>query len=118
METDDSFAGPVNLGNPVEFEIAELAELIVEMTGSRSSIVSAPLPQDDPRQRRPDISLAKRTLGWHPVTDLREGLTRTVAYFDALLSASTHAVATLPSRRTVGHPLPEIRHRDLTPMSG
>jgi UDP-glucuronate decarboxylase len=77
--------GPVNLGNPGEFTIRELAEMIVEMTGSRSEIVLRPLPQDDPMQRRPDISRAKQDLGWEPTIALRDGLARTIAYFEDLL---------------------------------
>jgi UDP-glucuronate decarboxylase len=77
--------GPVNLGNPGEFTIRELAEMIVEMTGSPSEIVLRPLPQDDPMQRRPDISRAKQDLGWEPTIPLRDGLARTIAYFEDLL---------------------------------
>ncbi|UWQ48116.1 UDP-glucuronic acid decarboxylase family protein [Leisingera aquaemixtae] len=78
--------GPMNLGNPVEITIRELAERIVEMTGSQSEIVYRPLPQDDPMQRRPDISLAKRELDWAPSVALEEGLGKTISYFDGLLS--------------------------------
>jgi UDP-glucuronate decarboxylase len=85
MEAPDDVTGPVNLGNPGEFTIRELAEIIVEMTGSRSEIVSRPLPQDDPMQRRPDITRARQVLGWEPKVPLRDGLSRTIAYFDALL---------------------------------
>jgi len=85
MDSDASVTGPVNLGNPAEFTIAELARLVVEMTGSASRLVYRPLPQDDPKQRRPDISLARETLHWAPTIELREGLTRTIDYFDALL---------------------------------
>jgi UDP-glucuronate decarboxylase len=81
MATDDSFTGPVNLGNPGEFTMLELAEKIISKTGSRSRIVFKPLPEDDPKMRRPDISLAKRTLGWEPVVPLDEGLDSTIAYF-------------------------------------
>jgi UDP-glucuronate decarboxylase len=81
METDSTVTGPINLGNPGEFTVRELAELVVELTGSRSEIVHRPLPQDDPRQRKPDIDRAKRTLGWQPTIDLREGLVRTIEYF-------------------------------------
>jgi UDP-glucuronate decarboxylase len=86
MATPASFGGPVNLGNPVEFTIAELAELVLEITGSSARIVRHPLPQDDPKQRQPDISLARETLGWEPSVELRQGLERTVAYFERLLS--------------------------------
>ncbi|UWQ39569.1 SDR family oxidoreductase (plasmid) [Leisingera aquaemixtae] len=78
--------GPMNLGNPVEITIRELAERVVEMTGSQSEIVYRPLPQDDPMQRRPDISLAKRELDWAPSVALEEGLGKTISYFDGLLS--------------------------------
>ncbi|MDX9822600.1 MAG: SDR family oxidoreductase [Syntrophales bacterium] len=81
METPQDFAGPVNLGNPEEFTIRSLAETVIRMTGSRSRIASRPLPQDDPTQRRPDITLAKEKLGWKPKTPLEEGLAKTIAYF-------------------------------------
>lgn len=86
MDTDDAVTGPINLGNTGEFTIRELAELVIELTGSRSQIASRPLPQDDPRQRRPDIAKAEKTLGWQPKVPLREGLEKTIAYFEALLS--------------------------------
>jgi UDP-glucuronate decarboxylase len=73
--------GPINLGNPSECSVRELAELVIEMTGSGSQLVARPLPQDDPRQRQPSIELARRTLGWEPTTALRDGLARTIAYF-------------------------------------
>jgi UDP-glucuronate decarboxylase len=81
METPADFAGPVNLGNPEEFTIRSLAETVIRMTGSRSRIASRPLPQDDPTQRRPDITLAKEKLGWEPKMPLEEGLARAIAYF-------------------------------------
>ncbi|MEM7160793.1 MAG: SDR family NAD-dependent epimerase/dehydratase, partial [Myxococcota bacterium] len=84
----ETTTGPVNLGNPAEFTIAQLAELTLELTGSTSTIERRPLPQDDPTRRKPDISLARRTLdGWEPTVQLREGLLKTIAYFDALLAA-------------------------------
>jgi len=86
MGSPDDLAGPINLGNPGEFTMRELAETIRDLTGSRSSFVHEPLPQDDPRQRQPDISLAKQHLDWEPKIPLREGLKPTIAYFDALLS--------------------------------
>src|SRR5579863_1120946 len=86
MNTADSVTGPINLGNPNEFSIRELATTIVNLTGSRSRIVYRPLPQDDPRQRQPDISKAKALLSWAPRTSLEDGLKPTVAYFDTLLS--------------------------------
>src|SRR5262249_28020409 len=85
MATPDDVTGPVNLGNPVETSVAELAELIVELTGSRSRIEYRPLPVDDPVQRCPDISQAKTLLDWQPQTKLRPGLKRTIIYFDELL---------------------------------
>ena len=85
MATGDEVTGPVNLGNPGEFTIRQLAELVIEMTGTRSRLVHRPLPQDDPKQRRPDISLAGEVLDWRPAVQLREGLEKTIAYFDQLL---------------------------------
>ena len=87
MNTDNSFFGPVNIGNPNEFTILELANKIIELTGSKSKIIARPLPADDPTQRQPDISLAKEKLNnWEPVVQLEEGLSKTIAYFDDLLS--------------------------------
>jgi UDP-glucuronate decarboxylase len=83
METGKGMTGPVNLGNPGEFTIKELAELVIELTGSSSNIEYRPLPTDDPLQRRPDISLARQTLDWAPLVELREGLQKTIAYFQA-----------------------------------
>jgi UDP-glucuronate decarboxylase len=88
MNSPDEVSGPVNLGNPGELTMIELAETVRELTGSRSELVHQPLPQDDPRQRQPDIAEAKRCLGWEPKVALREGLPPTIAYFEALLSAS------------------------------
>ena len=85
MNSRDGFAGPVNIGNPGEFTMLELAELILELTGSRSKLVFLPLPQDDPMQRQPDITLAKQELGWEPGIALKEGLEKTISYFDKLL---------------------------------
>ncbi len=86
MGSDNSFLGPVNIGNPNEFTMLELAEAVIELTGSRSKIIHLPLPQDDPKQRQPDISLAKEKLqGWEPKIQLREGLLTTISYFDDLL---------------------------------
>ncbi len=86
MATDDEFVGPVNIGNPGEFTILELAEKVIEFIGSKSKIVKKPLPMDDPTRRRPDITLAREKLGWEPKVELDEGLRRTVDYFDKLLS--------------------------------
>lgn len=85
MNGDDHFIGPVNLGNPGEFTMIELAEKILKLTGSRSTIIFQPLPQDDPRQRQPDISLARKHLHWDPETDLEAGLKKTISYFRELL---------------------------------
>src|SRR6202051_5132803 len=85
LETADPLTGPINIGNPAEFSIRELAEIVIEVTGSRSKIVSRPLPADDPRQRQPDIAKARQVLGWTPHTPLKEGLVRTIAYFEDLL---------------------------------
>lgn len=85
MDTPDDFTGPVNTGNPGEFTILELAKLVIEYTGSKSVIDYRPLPQDDPKQRRPDITLAKAKLGWEPKVPLSEGLKKTIAYFDRFL---------------------------------
>jgi UDP-glucuronate decarboxylase len=87
MATPDNVTGPINIGNPGEFTIRQLAEMVIELTGSRSKIVNRPLPSDDPKQRRPDISLAQEMLGWQPRTPLREGLIKTIAYFDSFLSS-------------------------------
>ncbi|MDF2116065.1 SDR family oxidoreductase [Roseiarcaceae bacterium H3SJ34-1] len=86
MESSQDVTGPINIGNPNEFTIKELAELVVEMTGSRSKIISAPLPSDDPKQRQPNITVARNVLGWKPKIELREGLAKTIAYFDQFLS--------------------------------
>lgn len=85
MDTPDHFTGPMNLGNPNEFTIRELAEMVIALSGSRSALTFHPLPSDDPRQRQPDIALARETLGWEPTTVLCDGLVRTIEYFDRLL---------------------------------
>jgi len=87
MNSRRGFTGPVNIGNPVEFTMLELAEQIIELTGSKSKLVFRPLPQDDPMQRKPVIDLAKQELGWEPKVDLRTGLISTIAYFDNLLQS-------------------------------
>jgi len=87
MGTEDDFVGPINIGNPGEFTILELAEKVITMTGSGSNIINMPLPQDDPTQRQPDIALAREKIGWAPKVALDQGLGKTVAYFDKLLSA-------------------------------
>jgi dTDP-glucose 4,6-dehydratase len=83
---DSSYVGPMNIGNPIEFTVAQLAEMTLELTGSASPIERRPLPVDDPTQRRPDISLARKVTGWEPKVDLREGLTRTIDWFRWLLA--------------------------------
>lgn len=86
MDTEDAFTGPINIGNPGEFTMLELAQEILDITGSKSKLIHLPLPQDDPTQRKPDITLAKEKLnGWEPQVPLREGLEKTIAYFDQLL---------------------------------
>lgn len=87
MTTENGFTGPVNLGNPVEFTIRELADLIISMTGSRSKIVYKPLPEDDPKQRQPDISCAKEKLEWEPKVPLKDGLAKTIEYFETILGS-------------------------------
>ena len=98
MATPPDITGPINIGNPEEFSIRELAEIILEMTGAKSKLIFQALPSDDPRQRRPDISKAKAVLAWQPKIELREGLKKTIDYFDRLLL--TGAVPALASRRT------------------
>ena len=87
MNTQTGVTGPINLGNPGEFTIKELAELVIEMTGTSSKLVQKPLPQDDPRKRKPDITRARDTLGWEPQVKLRDGLEKTIAYFRELHAA-------------------------------
>jgi UDP-glucuronate decarboxylase len=85
MDSEKELTGPINLGNPVEFTIRQLAELVLELMSSRSKLIYHPLPSDDPKQRKPDITLAKSKLGWRPNTQLREGLLATIEYFDKRL---------------------------------
>lgn len=99
MDTGSDFPGPVNLGNPNEFTIKELAEEVLNLTGSKSQLVNKPLPQDDPRQRQPDISLAREKLDWEPKTQLRAGLTKTIEYFDELLRKNDAGVPALQAAR-------------------
>ena len=89
METPDHVTGPVNLGNPVEFTIRQLAETVITLTGSSAKIVFRPLPEDDPRQRCPDISLAEELLSWAPRVQLRDGLMKTIAYFEQLVGSDS-----------------------------
>lgn len=86
MDSDDAVTGPINLGNPGEFTMIELAENILDLTGSKSELTYLPMPEDDPKQRQPDITKARDLLGWEPKVKLREGLGKTIAYFDELLS--------------------------------
>jgi UDP-glucuronate decarboxylase len=92
MNTPKDVTGPVNLGNPSEFSMKELAELTLEMTGSKSKLTYLPLPQDDPKQRQPNITLAREHLGWQPTVPLRDGLRHTIGYFDRLLSDGSNEV--------------------------
>lgn len=98
MDTGTDFPGPINLGNPNEFTIRELADAVLDLTGSKSKLVHKPLPQDDPRQRQPDISLARKKLDWEPQMQLREGLTETIAYFDEMLRKDNAQTEDIPSR--------------------
>lgn len=88
MNSPEEITGPVNLGNPNEFTIRELAEKVIDLTGSKSRLMFRPLPEDDPKQRQPDISLARNKLDWNPSVELKEGLVKTIAYFDELLKTS------------------------------
>jgi UDP-glucuronate decarboxylase len=81
METGPEITGPINIGNPNEFTVRELAEQVIRLTNATSTIIEAPLPQDDPKQRQPDISKAKRDLGWEPSVQLEQGLVKTIDYF-------------------------------------
>jgi UDP-glucuronate decarboxylase len=87
MKTEVDVTGPLNIGNPAEFTMIELAQMIIRLTNSSSRIEYLPLPQDDPKQRRPDIALARSTLGWEPTIALEDGLKKTIAYFDGVLRA-------------------------------
>lgn len=85
MNSRDGLTGPVNIGNPVEFTILELAEKVIQLTNSNSKIIYEPLPQDDPIRRRPDITIAKNELKWNPTIELESGLKRTISYFERIL---------------------------------
>jgi len=91
MQSPDEVVGPVNIGNPGEYTVLQLAEMVLKLTGGRSKIVFKPLPQDDPTQRQPDITVARSTLGWEPKVPLQEGLERTIAYFKTLLQTDNGA---------------------------
>ncbi|NLS07921.1 SDR family oxidoreductase [Rhizobium sp. P32RR-XVIII] len=99
MSAPAGVTGPINLGNPGEFQVRELAEMVIEMTGSRSGMVFKPLPTDDPTQRKPDISRARQELGWQPTVSLREGLEKTIAYFEWALSGGVRSVLKTKSRQ-------------------
>src|SRR5262249_4873135 len=88
MHTSAEVTGPINLGNPGEFTMRELAELVLDLTGSKSKLEFHPLPADDPKQRKPNIEQARATLNWTPKTPLREGLVKTIEYFDKLLGVA------------------------------
>jgi UDP-glucuronate decarboxylase len=98
METPEGVTGPVNLGNPKEFTIRQLAETVIELTGSLSAVVKRPLPPDDPKQRRPDITKAQSLLGWQPRVELREGLAKTIAYFEGVLNDGKGQPSPAPDR--------------------
>jgi UDP-glucuronate decarboxylase len=93
MKSDDSVTGPINLGNPTEFSVRELAEQLLAKLRSNAGIVLEPLPSDDPRQRKPDISKARELLGWEPKVALSEGLDQTIAYFREELNGATAAAS-------------------------
>jgi UDP-glucuronate decarboxylase len=99
MATPPEVTGPINIGNPGEFTIRQLAELVVELTGSRSKLIYRPLPADDPKQRQPNIDKARELLGWEPKVALREGLLKTIAYFDDLLRRNENPLAIAASRK-------------------
>lgn len=102
MASAEDITGPINIGNPDEFTIRELAELVIDITGSRSKLVYAPLPSDDPKQRRPDITKAQTALCWRPRTALRHGLLRTVSYFEDLLSGLDRSISIGGNVRALG----------------
>jgi UDP-glucuronate decarboxylase len=101
MNVNGRLDGPVNLGNPMEITVADLAERVIALTGSRSSIIKCPLPQDDPRQRCPDITRAEALLHWKPKVSLEDGLSRTIAYFEALLSSNSSAVIPMARKAAI-----------------
>jgi UDP-glucuronate decarboxylase len=89
MNSPEEVTGPINLGNPGEFTIRQLAELVIELTGSKSKLVRKALPEDDPKQRQPDIARAKKVLGWQPKVKLRDGLKKSIPYFEDVIRASS-----------------------------
>ena len=105
MDTPSEVTGPINIGNPNEFTMRELAEVIIKLTGTKSKLKFEPLPSDDPRQRQPDISQARSTLNWEPKIQLEEGLTKTIAYFDSIFRADaviSRALAEFSHPRIIG----------------
>jgi UDP-glucuronate decarboxylase len=106
MDTPAEFTGPINIGNPDEFTMLQLAQLVLEKTGSASRIVFKPLPQDDPRQRKPDITLAKRVLDWQPTVKLEEGLIRTIDYFRKVVEDGISSTTTSLHKE---HPVTSMR---------
>jgi UDP-glucuronate decarboxylase len=120
--TSAEVTGPVNLGNPVEFSVLELARMVIDLTASHSRIVHRPRPEDDPKQRRPDISRAEELLDWKPRTMLKDGLVNTIAYFDRLPEAAcaTHYVASLTKCIPGCGDLPqaELRQASFPPLKG
>ena len=102
MESDRDIVGPINLGNPSEFTIRQLAEMVIDLTGSASKIIHRPLPQDDPKQRQPDVSKAQELLGWQPTLPLADGLAKTVAYFDGLLTTEADVMTKFVTAPTLG----------------
>jgi len=103
MATPDGVTGPVNLGNPQELTVRDLAYAVIRLTGSRSNLVFKPLPSDDPRRRQPDISLANELLGWRPIAALEMGLVKTIEYFDRLLSTPGYKVPASLNGHTSRH---------------
>ena len=121
MDTPNDVTGPLNLGNPVEFTIRELAEMTIALTGSSSKIVHRPLPADDPKQRRPDISKARELLGWVPKVPLRQGLMRAIEYFDGLsrvAPAAPTSAAMLPTSTGWPAQAPEPHLLETAPRDG
>ena len=116
MAASSSVTGPVNLGNPGEFTVRELAELVVAMTGSKSPIVSMPLPADDPTRRKPSIERAQEELGWQPVVPLREGLEKTIAYFEWKLSGGAGKYRSTSAQRSAAAVSPLLPGRDARPV--
>ena len=106
MATEDSFLGPVNLGNPIEVSVRALAERIIAMTGSRSQLVFKPLPADDPKQRQPDITLARKKLNWAPKIELRDGLQRTISHFRSILAGEAEGGQKVPTALEITERLP------------